>query len=40
MVEFTLMGRPCVGLNGGPNFAFNETVSLQILVNTQAEVTS
>ena len=37
-VEFTLMGRPFVGLNGGPNFAFNEAVSFQIPVNTQAEV--
>jgi predicted 3-demethylubiquinone-9 3-methyltransferase (glyoxalase superfamily) len=37
-VEFTLMGRPFVGLNGGPQFAFNEAVSFQIPVNTQAEV--
>ena len=39
-VEFTLMGRPFVGLNGGPQFAFNEAVSFQIPVNTQAEVDS
>jgi predicted 3-demethylubiquinone-9 3-methyltransferase (glyoxalase superfamily) len=38
MVEFTLMGRPFVGLNGGPHFAFNEAVSFQIPVDTQAEV--
>jgi len=37
-VEFTLMGRPFVGLNGGPQFAFNEAVSFQIPVDTQAEV--
>ena len=38
MVEFTLMGRPFLGLNGGPQFAFNEAVSFQIPVDTQAEV--
>jgi predicted 3-demethylubiquinone-9 3-methyltransferase (glyoxalase superfamily) len=37
-VEFTLMGRPFVGLNGGPHFKFNEAVSFQIPVDTQAEV--
>jgi predicted 3-demethylubiquinone-9 3-methyltransferase (glyoxalase superfamily) len=37
-VEFTLMGRPFVGLNGGPHFKFNEAVSLMIPVHTQAEV--
>ncbi|MEZ5935416.1 MAG: VOC family protein [Alphaproteobacteria bacterium] len=37
-VEFTLMGRPFVGLNGGPHFTFNEAISLQIPVETQAEV--
>jgi predicted 3-demethylubiquinone-9 3-methyltransferase (glyoxalase superfamily) len=37
-VEFTLMSRPFVGLNGGPHFKFNEAVSLQIPVETQAEV--
>jgi predicted 3-demethylubiquinone-9 3-methyltransferase (glyoxalase superfamily) len=37
-VEFTLMGRPFVGLNGGPHFSFNEAVSLMIPVQTQAEV--
>jgi predicted 3-demethylubiquinone-9 3-methyltransferase (glyoxalase superfamily) len=37
-VEFTLMGRPFVGLNGGPHFKFNEAVSLMIPVQTQAEV--
>jgi predicted 3-demethylubiquinone-9 3-methyltransferase (glyoxalase superfamily) len=37
-VEFTLMGRPFVGLNGGPHFKFNEAVSFQIPVETQAEI--
>jgi predicted 3-demethylubiquinone-9 3-methyltransferase (glyoxalase superfamily) len=37
-VEFTLMGRPFLGLNGGPHFRFNEAVSLMIPVETQAEV--
>jgi predicted 3-demethylubiquinone-9 3-methyltransferase (glyoxalase superfamily) len=37
-VEFTLMGRPFLGLNGGPHFTFNEAVSLMIPVETQAEV--
>src|ERR1700690_954049 len=37
-VEFTLMGRPFVGLNAGPHFRFNEAVSFQIPVETQAEI--
>jgi predicted 3-demethylubiquinone-9 3-methyltransferase (glyoxalase superfamily) len=37
-VEFTLMGRPFLGLNGGPHFRFNEAISLMIPVTTQAEV--
>jgi predicted 3-demethylubiquinone-9 3-methyltransferase (glyoxalase superfamily) len=37
-VEFTLMGQPFVGLNGGPHFKFNEAVSFQIPVETQAEI--
>ena len=37
-VEFTLMGRPFLGLNGGPHFTFNEAVSFQIPVRTQLEV--
>jgi predicted 3-demethylubiquinone-9 3-methyltransferase (glyoxalase superfamily) len=37
-VEFTLMGRPFLGLNGGPHFKFNEAVSFMIPVETQAEV--
>jgi predicted 3-demethylubiquinone-9 3-methyltransferase (glyoxalase superfamily) len=38
MVEFTLMGRPFTGLNGGPHFKFNEAISFQIPVETQEEV--
>ena len=38
MVEFTLMGRSFTGLNGGPQFRFNEAISFQIPVETQAEV--
>ena len=36
-VEFTLMGRSFTGLNGGPLFRFNEAISFQIPVETQAE---
>jgi predicted 3-demethylubiquinone-9 3-methyltransferase (glyoxalase superfamily) len=36
-VEFTLLGRPCVGLNGGPNFRPNEAVSLMVVTETQEE---
>jgi len=37
-VEFTLMGRPFMGLNGGPQFRFNEAVSFSIACQDQAEV--
>jgi predicted 3-demethylubiquinone-9 3-methyltransferase (glyoxalase superfamily) len=36
-VEFTLIGRPFTGLNGGPLLRFNEAISFQIPVETQAE---
>ena len=36
-VEFTLIGRSFTGLNGGPLFRFNEAISFQIPVETQAE---
>jgi predicted 3-demethylubiquinone-9 3-methyltransferase (glyoxalase superfamily) len=36
-VEFTLLGRPCVGLNGGPNFRPNEAISLMVVTETQEE---
>ena len=37
LVEFTLMGQPFTGLNGGPQFKFNEATSFQIPLETQAE---
>ena len=37
LVEFTLMGQRFTGLNGGPQFRFNEAISFQIPVETQAE---
>lgn len=37
LVEFTLAGQKFVGLNGGPQFRFNEAVSFQIYTDNQAE---
>ena len=36
-VEFTLMGIPCLGLNGGDTFKHNEAFSFHISTNDQAE---
>ena len=36
-VEFTLLGRKFVGLNGGPNFKPNEAVSFMVVTETQGE---
>jgi predicted 3-demethylubiquinone-9 3-methyltransferase (glyoxalase superfamily) len=36
-VEFTVLGRQFVGLNGGPNFVPNEAVSFMVLTDDQAE---
>ena len=36
-VEFTLLGRAFVGLNGGPNFKPNEAVSFMVLTENQEE---
>ena len=36
-VEFTVLGQPFVGLNGGPEFTFDEAVSFQVFTDTQAE---
>jgi predicted 3-demethylubiquinone-9 3-methyltransferase (glyoxalase superfamily) len=36
-VEFTVLGRPFVGLNGGPNFKPNESVSFMVLTENQEE---
>ena len=37
-VDFTLAGQRLQGLNGGPDFRFNEAVSLVIECEDQAEV--
>ena len=37
MVEFTVMGIPCVGLNGGPGVQHNEAFSFQVATEDQAE---
>ena len=37
-VEFELNGRYFMGLNGGPDFKFNEAISLMILCDTQDEI--
>jgi predicted 3-demethylubiquinone-9 3-methyltransferase (glyoxalase superfamily) len=37
-VEFELDGQPFTALNGGPDFKFNEAVSLQVDCNDQEEV--
>jgi len=37
-VEFTLRGQPFVGLNGGPDFRFNEAISFVVDCVDQAEV--
>ena len=36
-VEFTVLGRPFVALNGGPNFTPNEAVSFMVLTDSQEE---
>ena len=36
-VEFTVLGRAFVGLNGGPNFKANEAISFMVLTDDQAE---
>jgi len=36
-VEFTVVGQPFVGLNGGPAFKFNEAISFQVFTDTQEE---
>jgi 2-polyprenyl-6-hydroxyphenyl methylase/3-demethylubiquinone-9 3-methyltransferase len=37
LVEFTVMGIPCIGLNGGPELKHNESFSFQIATADQAE---
>ncbi len=36
-VEFTVLGIPCVGVNGGPYFKHTEAFSFQIATDDQAE---
>lgn len=36
-VEFTVLGIPCLGLNGGPNFPHTEAFSLQVATDDQDE---
>jgi 2-polyprenyl-6-hydroxyphenyl methylase/3-demethylubiquinone-9 3-methyltransferase len=36
-VEFTVMGIPCLGLNGGPAFTQSEAFSFQVATMDQAE---
>ena len=37
LVEFTVLGIPCVGLNGGPEFKHTEAFSFQVSTNDQVE---
>ena len=37
-VDFTVAGQPFIGLNGGPEFKFNEAISFSIDCQDQAEV--
>jgi predicted 3-demethylubiquinone-9 3-methyltransferase (glyoxalase superfamily) len=36
-VEFTVVGIPCLGLNGGPAFRHSEAFSFQIATDNQEE---
>jgi predicted 3-demethylubiquinone-9 3-methyltransferase (glyoxalase superfamily) len=36
-VEFSVLGIPCLGLNGGPKFKHNEAFSFQVATDDQAE---
>jgi predicted 3-demethylubiquinone-9 3-methyltransferase (glyoxalase superfamily) len=36
-VEFTVLGRKFIGLNGGPMFKANQAVSFMVVTETQAE---
>ena len=37
VVQFTLLGLPCIGLNGGPLFSHTEAFSFQVTTDTQEE---
>ena len=36
-VEFTVLGAPCIGLNGGPQFPHTEAFSFQVATDTQEQ---
>jgi 2-polyprenyl-6-hydroxyphenyl methylase/3-demethylubiquinone-9 3-methyltransferase len=36
-VDFTVMGIPCIGLNGGPHFKHDEAFSFQVATDDQEE---
>jgi predicted 3-demethylubiquinone-9 3-methyltransferase (glyoxalase superfamily) len=36
-VDFTVLGQRFVGLNGGPEFSFDEAISFQVYTDTQEE---
>ena len=36
-VEFTVLGLPCLGLNGGPTFPHSEAFSFQVVTEDHAE---
>lgn len=38
VVNFTIFGRPFIGLNGGPQFPHSEAISFQIPCENQAEI--
>ena len=37
MVKFTVMGFPCIGLNGGPMLKHSQVFSFQMATDDQAE---
>ncbi len=37
VVQFTVLGIPCIGLNGGPIFPHTEAFSFQVATDTQEE---
>lgn len=37
LVEFTVMGIPCIGLNGGPGIRHSEAFSFQVVTDDQEE---
>jgi 2-polyprenyl-6-hydroxyphenyl methylase/3-demethylubiquinone-9 3-methyltransferase len=37
MVDFMVMGLPCLGMNGGPGMTHNEAFSFQVATDDQAE---